>query len=257
MTATVTVPPFIALKCRQNGYCVLQMDSYLHVTISNLWQPTILSTPRLLFPTLQTVQMPGELFGLSNPLDIHIRRTSSRHNPELLPTKLIYMGNTLVNDNRSVQIPVCRLVNAHQVLPSLYSQIVTAIHDEDYAPYLIHINSQDDPSPEDGEDVHLPTVVRRPARRLPIRELFEGSEPTAKKEPPVPQRVLNTFIESAVAKKETCPVSMNELETEGTRVTPCWHLISEMAVRWIEERGECPMCKQSCSIASLMRWCRL
>ena len=223
------------------------MEKVIHMTHENLWKPTILATPRLLFPDLHKETLPQEFASLQSPAPFDIYRSSSRHSSEIYSTNIEYTGEFLIHRpqlmNLGVKLPICRLANAHRILPSLYSHIVTAIHDEDYEQYLIPIE----------DNTQLPTI-RRPARHLPLHEIFPREITRQVVKPPVPQRVVNVFIESAIAKGDTCPVSMYELECSTSHVTPCWHILSETAIQWVEERGECPLCKQTCSVDSLLQW---
>ena len=71
----------------------------------------------------------------------------------------------------------------------------------------------------------------------------------------IPQRVLNGFIESAIAKNESCPITMMPIKKDDAIVTPCYHILSKDAgERWISMKNQCPTCKQSCSSNETHKW---
>jgi hypothetical protein len=71
----------------------------------------------------------------------------------------------------------------------------------------------------------------------------------------IPQRVLNAFIESAIAKNESCPITMMPIEKGDAIVTPCYHILSKDAgERWISMKNQCPTCKQSCTSNETHKW---
>jgi hypothetical protein len=60
----------------------------------------------------------------------------------------------------------------------------------------------------------------------------------------IPQCVVNGYIESLIAKREICPISLEPLEKETTLVSPCGHAISHHAVlHWIRGAHSCPVCR--------------
>ena len=71
----------------------------------------------------------------------------------------------------------------------------------------------------------------------------------------IPQRVLNAFIESAIAKNESCPITLMPIEKNDAIVTPCYHILSKDAgEKWISMKNQCPTCKHSCSRSETQKW---
>ena len=71
----------------------------------------------------------------------------------------------------------------------------------------------------------------------------------------IPQRVLNAFIESAIAKNESCPITLMPIEKNDAIVTPCYHILSKDAgEQWISMKNQCPTCKHSCSRSETLKW---
>jgi len=71
----------------------------------------------------------------------------------------------------------------------------------------------------------------------------------------IPQRVLNAYIESSIAKNETCPITIMPIEKSDAIVTPCYHIMSKSAgEQWISMKNQCPVCKESCTSNQTMKW---
>lgn len=70
----------------------------------------------------------------------------------------------------------------------------------------------------------------------------------------IPKRVLQGYVESLVAKKETCPITMDELTVETACVSPCYHVMSfEGAQGWVQAHKSCPICRSACLEGDLIR----
>jgi len=90
--------------------------------------------------------------------------------------------------------------------------------------------------------------------------LFEQSKPpvvvqSSSSSNPIPQYILNGYIENLITKHEDCPLIMEPLVRETTCVTPCGHAMSVAAAeRWIVESHACPVCRKPCSKDQLQMW---
>ncbi len=90
------------------------------------------------------------------------------------------------------------------------------------------------------------------------RYMLRTSMPIANPEPAfenVPQRIINSFIENAETKEETCAITMEPIQRGDCVVTPCWHLFQKEAfLEWIGRQKYCPTCHARCSAEKLMKY---
>jgi hypothetical protein len=70
----------------------------------------------------------------------------------------------------------------------------------------------------------------------------------------VPKFITELVRKEAIAKKESCPISMIPFEDcESTTLTSCYHLYETTGLnRWLENNVSCPMCKQMISSTSVI-----
>ncbi len=74
-----------------------------------------------------------------------------------------------------------------------------------------------------------------------------SNDPTPKKAA-IPTFVADALVQSAIAKDETCPISMEsyEIGKHTTAVTSCYHIFQKSALdTWLERNTCCPVCKQT------------
>ena len=60
----------------------------------------------------------------------------------------------------------------------------------------------------------------------------------------IPRHIFKVFVEAAIAKKETCPITMEEITMENVAMTPCGHLFDKTALQVsLRTRNTCPQCR--------------
>lgn len=70
-----------------------------------------------------------------------------------------------------------------------------------------------------------------------------------------PQHIVNLIVEDAIQHKKQCPIQFEDLTKDGSRVTPCGHIMSAAAVEcWIRAKHSCPVCRVACSVGDLQTW---
>ena len=136
--------------------------------------------------------------------------------------------------------------------------IPTLVPPEEYlVPQLV-------PPPKSRKITRAPrTSLQRPNSPLPI-EIIEfpvlvevpvqqpGLQPQQQQ---IPQYILNGYIDSLVAKKETCPILLTELALETTCITPCGHALSKEGLdSWFATSQTCPVCRSACLKEQLQVW---
>jgi SUMO ligase MMS21 Smc5/6 complex component len=60
------------------------------------------------------------------------------------------------------------------------------------------------------------------------------------------------LINDAVAKKDVCPITMEQFDLSSTELTSCYHLFEKDAIEtWLSDKNnksKCPVCKQVCKL---------
>lgn len=60
----------------------------------------------------------------------------------------------------------------------------------------------------------------------------------------IPRHIFKVFVEAAIAKKEACPITMEEITMENVAMTPCGHLFDKTAIQMsLRTRNTCPQCR--------------
>lgn len=82
-----------------------------------------------------------------------------------------------------------------------------------------------------------------------------GSSAPATKPVPMPQHIVNGYLEALFAKEEACPITCEELGKQTAVLTPCGHALSRLVgERWIQEKRSCPVCRSPCAVQDLLQW---
>ena len=63
----------------------------------------------------------------------------------------------------------------------------------------------------------------------------------------IPKRIAQVILEDAVNKGEVCPITMDDISIDTSRVTSCFHIFDGPAINtWLSKKAECPVCKETC-----------
>ena len=66
--------------------------------------------------------------------------------------------------------------------------------------------------------------------------------------PLVQKRVADIMIHVAIQNKETCPISMEYIDSESICVSPCYHCFQAEAIHyWLSKNPSCPVCREICT----------
>ena len=61
----------------------------------------------------------------------------------------------------------------------------------------------------------------------------------------IPKHAVTSFVENAIAKAETCPITTNPIAMETACITSCFHIFETSALRqWLQQTKECPTCRE-------------
>jgi hypothetical protein len=67
---------------------------------------------------------------------------------------------------------------------------------------------------------------------------------------PIPTYISEIIIENAINKKQTCPITLDEITKDSACVTSCFHVFDKEALTiWLKDKKNnscCPLCKQKC-----------
>ena len=87
----------------------------------------------------------------------------------------------------------------------------------------------------------------------PAPSSFAASPAPASADPhQIPRHIFKVFVEAAVAKKEACPITMEEITMENVAMTPCGHLFDKTALQMaLRSRNTCPQCRAA--VTSMQR----
>jgi len=70
----------------------------------------------------------------------------------------------------------------------------------------------------------------------------------AKEIPPLQKRVADIMIAHAIQSKETCPITMEPIDSASACVSPCYHCFQAEAIRtWLSTNSTCPVCREACT----------
>lgn len=129
------------------------------------------------------------------------------------------------------EIPVMKLSSPCEVLGSAF----TWLHTEAYADYRFRCQAGS----------VLPSAQEHTPQQVSLTPLWR----------PIPQHIVNTYIETMIEKQEQCPIEMTLLTKETAVLTPCGHGLSAAAAEcWIRDAHSCPVCRLACSVVQLQRW---
>jgi hypothetical protein len=63
----------------------------------------------------------------------------------------------------------------------------------------------------------------------------------------IPKRVAQIILEDAVNKGEVCPITMDDISIDTSKITSCYHVFDGTALStWLTRKAECPVCKETC-----------
>jgi hypothetical protein len=133
-------------------------------------------------------------------------------------------------------------------------------HTNQADPWTINENNNRWPNPriplmgENGYGVYVPDYNIRPEPIItnifndhinfytPARDGYVGPQPPVK-------RVADTMIEAAMAKGESCPISMEPITKESVCVAPCYHCFDKESIQqWLARNESCPTCRTPCAL---------
>ena len=222
----MNLPPIILVSTESADKCMLLSTN--RVDTRRLWKFDVIEYPeRLVIGGTWDYDIPL----LEPSLIEHLRDSGGKRRPKIVGGKI---GNT----GRVIRFPdgscFCEYAfsNPNNTLPEQYLKVATGLDNEQkwhfpigYAPVLI--------PPEPEESVGN-TVIH---------------------ETKIPVHIFRSFVESAIQKREECPISKDCFTKENVALTPCGHLFTYDALcSAIQYNSKCPTCRNPLSEANIQRW---
>lgn len=197
-------PSLIIVKAADDRHVLISLS-----TVDRCMEASVVDNSKFLFTNAE-----WRSDGLEGrPEDYRFRRISSRSEPKYYPT-------TLCKTNKYVIVPwhepihIYKIKYSGVILPSTYFRV---FKNEDSA-----------------ERWHFkkPSVAS-PSVALP--------SPTQAK---IPSHIVRGFVESAIQKKEVCPITLDALVMGNVAMTSCGHLFAKEAlIHAITNSNVCPSCR--------------
>lgn len=207
-------PALIIVKAAEDRYCLLSLSM-----VDRCLEATVVDNSKYLFRNAEWRSDGIE----GRPEDYRFRRISSRSEPKYYPTTLC-KTNKYVIVSWHEPIHIYTLKYPGVILPSTYFKV---FKDEDTV-----------------ERWHFkkPSLTMAPLPSMaPIPPL-----PSAPIDSPVkiPSHIIRGFVESAIHKKEVCPITLDPLVMGNVAMTSCGHLFERQAlVSSITSSNVCPSCR--------------
>jgi len=223
----------------------------------------LLSTTRIdtrLLWKFDIIENPAELVkygiwdeeSLTPPFPIeHLRESGGRRRPKIIGGKVWNTGRIMIFPDGSF-FREYMFSNPNNTLPEQYLKVATGCDQE----MKWHF------------DISIPILV--PPEELPAlgpvisHETHETHEPHQRHEPQqthqpptgfIPVHIFRSFVESAIQRREECPVSKDIITKENAALTPCGHLFTNEGLRnAIQYNSKCPTCRAPLSTVSIQRW---
>jgi hypothetical protein len=147
------------------------------------------------------------------PQDYNFKRISTRSEPKIYISTLSKTSNYVIVPWHE-PIHIYKMKYSGVILPSAYFKVFK------------------------GEDAEERWHFKKPSAPSPSVPV---SPPTFTK---IPSHIVNAFIESAIQKKEACPITLDTLVMGNVAMTPCGHLFERQAlVDSIHTNAICPNCR--------------
>jgi hypothetical protein len=215
-----------------------------------------------------------------NPRHEHLNITRQWNGTDYSQTAWSYTGTefiiVLLNTDLNITAPLIEILHGlYDNLPynpyTFRPNQSTIIEELDTSRYTYPITYSSDPSLDENTELIEPSVPI--AYPPPSSGRIRGIIPTAPPAPPaprirtpppmtrpppppsratrMPEHVMKLVIAEAIRKKESCPISCDDITEENATVTSCGHVFTKIAIKtWLEtpsSKNLCPVCKQECA----------
>jgi hypothetical protein len=200
------IPPLIVLKAAEDRYVLVSL------TMTNGCMEAILvDNSKYLFTNAEWRSDGIE----GQPEDCKFRRISSRSEPKIYSTTLYKTSHYMIVPWNQ-PIPIYTMKYSGVILPSTYFKVFKGEDTEEKWHFKKHAIAPPRPS--------APFIQPAPVK--------------------IPTHIVRGFIESAIQKKEVCPITLETLVMGNVAMTSCGHLFERQAiVNSLASSNTCPNCR--------------
>jgi hypothetical protein len=152
-------------------------------------------------------------------------------------TNMVTRTGKYLSSERHAIIPVYEMTTPNMVLPDRFYHVYMG-NDKRRE---WHFLGAEFPSAAAAAGVSAAAVAP-----IPVHRPSAAPSPSSLSAQPqqIPPHVFKVFVEAAIAKKETCPITMEEITMENVAMTPCGHLFYKTALQMaLCTRNTCPQCR--------------
>jgi hypothetical protein len=147
-------------------------------------------------------------------------------------TNMVTRTGKYLSSERHAIIPVYEMTTPNMVLPDSFYAVFMGNDKRRKWHFLGAEFPSSDPSPAPA-----PAVAAHRSSAHPSPAVLAQSQQ-------IPRHIFKVFVEAAIAKKETCPITMEEITMENVAITPCGHLFDKTALQVsLRSRNTCPQCR--------------
>ena len=201
-------PSLIIVKAAEDRHCLISLS-----IVDRCMEATVVDNSKYLFTNAE-----WRSDGLEGrPEDYMFRRISSRSEPKYYPT-------TLSKTNKYVIVPwhdpihIYKVKYSGVILPSSYFRVY------------------------EGKDTSERWHFKKPSSTSGA--LSSGPSEAPLTQVKIPSHIVRCFVESAIQKKEVCPITLDTLVMGNVSMTSCGHLFERQALAsCLSTSNICPSCR--------------
>lgn len=161
----------------------------------------------------------------------HYRETSMKVD---YYTNMVTRTSKYLSSERHAVIPVYEMTTPNLVLPDRFYDVYMG-NDRRREWHFLGAEFPSAAVAVAAIAVHRPSAPPSPSSL--------SSQPLAQPQQ-IPRHIFKVFVEAAIVKKETCPITMEEISMENVAMTPCGHLFDKTALQMaLRTRNTCPQCR--------------
>jgi len=201
-------PSLIIVKAAEDRYCLLSL-----FIVDRCMEATVVDNSKYLFTNAE-----WRSDGLEGrPEDYMFRRISTRSEPKFYPT-------TLCKTNKYVIVPWHEPIHIYKVK---YSGVFVP-----FSYFRVY----------DGKDTSGRWHFKKPSSTSGALSSSPSEAPPTQLK--IPSHIVRVFVESAIQKKEVCPITLDTLVMGNLAMTSCVHLFSrESLASCLSSSNICPSCR--------------
>ena len=167
-------------------------------------------------------------------------------------TNMVTRTSKYLSSERHAIIPVYEMTTPNLVLPDSFYHVYMG-NDKRREWHFLGTEFPSAPAPSSFAASPAPAAARpRPSAPPSAPRTAAAPAPASADPHQIPRHIFKVFVEAAIAKKETCPITMEEITMENVAMTPCGHLFDKTALQMaLRSRNTCPQCRAA--VTSMQR----